>query len=122
MEHTLHQEPAFDLDALRQSLSAWKAEGVRQVVFEWSTGIGPTVFTFPAGARGRGVKWTTPVEANAYSEIYADFLERTLLPRLAAAAKELGLSAAVRCVDQQPILVMRQRRRQIERLEHAASH
>ena len=44
MEHKLHEEPPFSFEALLATASAWKAKSVRNVVVEWSTGIGPVHF------------------------------------------------------------------------------
>lgn len=119
MERKLHQEPSFDTDTLRQKTDAWKANGAARIVFEWSTGTGPTVFYYPAGERRLGVKWTIAVETYNYNEIYADFIEHTLLPRLTEIVQARGLAVTCLCVDLQPLQVQRQRRRQIERRETA---
>jgi hypothetical protein len=123
MERKLHQEPAFDMDTLRQKLDLWKQHGVKRIVIEWSTGTGPTVFYFPDGERRHGVKWIVAVETYNYNEVYADFIENTLIPRLIEMIASRQLEATERCVDLQPLLVQRQRRRQLERLHTvAASH
>jgi hypothetical protein len=121
MERKLHEEPQFDMDTLNQKCEAWKAHSASKVVLEWSTGTGPNVFYFPAGERGLGVKWTVAVETYNYNEIYADFIEHTLLPRLQDAIQSSGLAATVMCVDLQPLQIQRQRRRQIERAQTAAT-
>ena len=128
MERKLHEEPYFDLDTLREKCEAWKTGGASKVILEWSTGTGPNVFYFPAGERSLGVKWTVAVETYNYNEIYADFIEHTLLPRLREAFKQNALAPTVMCVDLQPLQIQRQRRRQIERAqvaatgEHASGH
>ena len=121
MERTLHEEPHFDLETLRLKCQTWKAQGTSKVILEWSTGTGPNVFYFPAGERGQGVKWTVAVETYNYNEMYADFVEHTLLPRLKDAIGESGLTPTVMCVDLQPLQIQRQRRRQIERAQTAAT-
>ena len=121
MERKLHEEPHFDLDTLREKCRAWKENGATKVILEWSTGTGPNVFYFPAGERGQGVKWTVAVETYNYNEIYADFVEHTLIPRLKDAVTESGLGLTVMCVDLQPLQIQRQRRRQIERAQTAAT-
>ena len=120
MERKLHEEPQFDLDTLREKCTAWKAHGASKVVLEWSTGTGPNVFYYPAGERSQGVKWTVAVETYNYNEVYADFVEHTLIPRLKDAIQEIGLPLTVMCVDLQPLQIQRQRRRQIERSQTAA--
>ena len=124
MERKLHEEPHFDLDTLREKCEAWKAHGASKAILEWSTGTGPNVFYFPAGERSQGVKWTVAVETYNYNEVYADFVEHTLIPRLRRIAEEVGLPMTVMCVDLQPLQIQRQRRRQIERSQTAgiASH
>lgn len=124
MERKLHHEPIFDLDTLRQKCDLWKTNGVPSVVIEWSTGTGPTVFYYPEGERRYGVKWTAAVETYNYNEVYADYIEITLIPRLREAIAARGLGVTVRCVDLQPLQVQRQRRHQIERAQHtvAGSH
>lgn len=119
-EHALLEEPQFDFDTLREKLAAWKAAGASRVFFEWNTGPGPTVVYYPAGDRKLAGVWKLPVAATRYvGEMYADWLEQKLAPRLTEAAQGNGLAAVVRCVDQQPVQVMRQRRREIERAVNA---
>jgi hypothetical protein len=123
MEHKLLQEPEFDFDTLRANLAAWKAGGASTVSFDWSTGAGPTVVYFPSDDRSFATTWKWKVPTSRYSELYADFLEYKLAPRLIELAQGHGLAPKVRCVDQQPVQVMRQRRREIEAAEHAlAAH
>jgi hypothetical protein len=121
MDRKLHHEPEFDSDALRAKLDAWKQRQAKEVVVEWSTGTGPTVFVFPAADRTVGFKWTARVETANYNEVYADYIERTLVPRITEIIHSRGLESKVRCVDLQPLQVQRQRRRQIERIEQAAA-
>lgn len=117
MERKLHEEPAFDLETLRNKCDLWKSHGAAKVVIEWSTGTGPTVFYYPAGERRNGVKWTVAVETYNYNEIYADFIEHTLVPRLSEVIHARGLTESVLSVDLQPLQIQRQRRRQIERTQ-----
>ena len=117
MERKLHEEPAFDLETLRNKCDLWKFHGAAKVVIEWSTGTGPTVFYYPAGERRNGVKWTVAVETYNYNEIYADFIEHTLVPRLSEVIHARGLTETVLSVDLQPLQIQRQRRRQIERAQ-----
>ncbi len=121
MERTLHQEPQFDMETLRQKCDAWKAHGASKVVMEWSTGTGPTVFYYPAGQRKQGVKWTVAVETYNYNEVYADFIEHTLIPRLREVIHARGLTETALNVDLQPLQIQRQRRRQIERAQTATA-
>ena len=121
MERKLHEEPHFDMETLAGKCRAWKESGATKVIVEWSTGTGPNVFYFPAGERGQGVKWTIAVETYNYNEMYADFVEHTLIPRLKDAIAENGLGLTVMCVDLQPLQIQRQRRRQIERAQTAAT-
>jgi hypothetical protein len=121
MERKLHDEPQFDMETLRVKCDAWKAHGASKVVLEWSTGIGPNLFYYPAGERGAGVKWTVAVETYNYNEIYADFIEQTLVPRLREVIHARGLAETVMCVDLQPLQIQRQRRRQIERTQTASA-
>ncbi len=121
MERKLHEEPHFDLDTLREKCEAWKAHEASKVVLEWSTGIGPNVFYYPAGERSQVAKWTVAVETYNYNEVYADFVEHTLIPRLRLVIEEVGLPLTVMCVDLQPLQIQRQRRRQIERSQTAAA-
>lgn len=122
MDRKLHQEPLFDTDTMRQRLDEWKSHKVSQVYIEWSTGTGPTVFYYPAGDRRFGVKWTAAVETFNYNEMYADFIEHTLLLRLNELINSRGLSAVIRCVDLQPLQVQRMRRRELERQQTAVAH
>jgi len=121
MERTLHHEPVFDYDVLRKNLDAWKQNGVSRIVIEWSTGIGPTVFYYPAGDRRFGVKWTVAVETYNYNEVYADYLEQKLIPQLCEIIRSRSLEPTVLNVDLQPLQVQRQRRRQIERMQTAGT-
>ena len=121
MERKLHQEPQFDSETLRAKCDAWKTHGAVKVVLEWSTGTGPTLFYYPAGERKQGVKWTVAVETYNYNEVYADFIEHTLVPRLREIIHARGLAETVMCVDLQPLQIQRQRRRQIERTQAASA-
>ena len=120
MDRKLHSEPVFDISTLREKADAWKKGGASRVIVEWSTGTGPTIYYFPDGDRRLGVKWTVAVETYNYNEVYADYLEYKLVPQLLEAFQARGLMVAVICVDQQPLLVQRMRRRSIERIETAA--
>ena len=122
MERKLNQEPVFDFEILRQKCDAWLSHDAKRVVIEWSTGTGPTVFYYPAGERRLGVKWTVAVETYNYNEIYADYIERTLVPKMREAIEARRLETSVLCVDLQPLQVQRQRRRQIERTLTPAAH
>ena len=113
------KNPPSTLDTLRQKLDLWKNNSVSHVVIEWSTGTGPTVFYYPAGERRHGVKWTVAVETYNYNEIYADFIEHTLIPRLQETTASRQVESTIMCVDLQPLQVQRQRRRQLERLQTA---
>jgi hypothetical protein len=119
MEHKLLNDPEFDFETFRANVSAWKANGASRTNIEWNTGPGPTVFYYPDETRSLGVVWKAPVSATRYSELYADFLDYKLAPRLAELAQGNGLAPKIRCVDQQPVQVMRQRRREIEQAQHA---
>lgn len=120
MERKLHREPVFDLETLREKADAWKARGATSVTIEWGTGTGPTIFYYPGIERKIGVRWTVAVETYNYNELYADYIEHKMLSTLEEAFRARGLSVAVRCVDQQPLMVQRQRRRTLERLQEAA--
>jgi len=122
MDRKLHHEPNFDTDTLRRKAELWKQNNVRRIVFEWSTGTGPTVFYFPQGERRHGVKWTVAVETYNYNEVYADFIEYTLLPRLTEIVRAQGLETTNLNVDLQPLQVQRQRRRQLAHMETASGH
>ena len=119
MEQKLLHEPEFNFDSFRSNLNSWKAAGAERINIDWSTGPGPTLVYFPSGNRTFGVTWKAPVAATRYSELYADFIEFKLLPRLVELVQGNGLNPLTRCVDQQPVLVMRQRRREIETAEHS---
>jgi hypothetical protein len=119
MEHKLHKEPDFDFDTLRARLDAWKTAGAKTVVIEWNTGLGPTVFYYPYGERQFGMKWHETVPTTQYNELYADFIEYTLIPQIKEAVAARGMTSRAVCADQQPILVMRMRRREIEQAQRA---
>jgi hypothetical protein len=120
MERKLHREPVFDLETLREKADAWKADGAASATIEWGTGAGPTIFYYPDQERRYGVKWTIAVETYNYNELYADYIEYKLVPTLEEALRARGFTVATRCVDQQPLLVQRQRRRSLERMQTAA--
>lgn len=122
MERKLHQEPPFDGETMRVRLDDWKTRQGSEVTIDWSTGVGPTLFYYPTGNRKLGVKWTVAVETFNYNEIYADYIERTLLPRLIELVQSRGLTARIRCVDLQPLQVQRMRRRHLEKLQTSAAH
>ena len=110
------------MEALLATASAWKSRSVTDVVVEWSTGTGPVIFYYPYGERVYGKKWTVDVAPEGYSEIYADFIEYKLLPKVVEALKQIGFQVAPRCVDLQPLQVQRSRRRAIKREETLAGH
>jgi hypothetical protein len=121
MEHKLAKEPHFDLDSFRKTVDTWKASGATTVVIEWNTGLGPTIFYYPADHREFGQKWTEAVPTVQYNELYADYLEFTLVPKIKEIAASRNLTVRAFCADQQPIMVMRMRRREIAHAEHASS-
>jgi hypothetical protein len=120
MEHKLATLPQFDFDTFREKIDSWKSSGATTVVIEWNTGLGPTVYYYPAGNREFGVKWTEAVPTVQYNELYADFLEYTLAQQLKEIVSSRGLTSRIICADQQPILVMRMRRREIAHAQHVA--
>ena len=120
MEHKLATQPKFDFDTFRDTIDTWKSSGASTVVVEWNTGLGPTIYYYPAGGREFGVKWAESVPTVLYNELYADFIEYNLVPKLKEIVSSSGLTSRVVCADQQPILVMRMRRREIEHAEHVA--
>ena len=122
MEHKLHQEPEFSFEALLATSAGWLSRSVKDVMVEWSTGTGPVIFYYPEGERSYGKKWSVEVGPEAYSEIYADFIEFKLLPKIVEALKNTGFHVSARCVDLQPLQVQRSRRRAIKREETAAGH
>ncbi|HEX5324499.1 MAG TPA: hypothetical protein VFW40_11980 [Capsulimonadaceae bacterium] len=121
MDHSISKEPEFDFDAAREKLDSWKGNGAKQIVIEWNTGPGPTVFYYPAGQRQYGVRWRAEVPPSHYNEQYADFLEYKLAPKIQEVVQSRGLSATILCVDQQPVQVMRMRRRAIEQAQTSTS-
>ncbi|MDR3707215.1 MAG: hypothetical protein P4L33_02865 [Capsulimonadaceae bacterium] len=122
MENKLLHEPEFDFDDYRAKLGEWKTAGAQKVAIDWSTGSGPSVVYAPSTDRSLATTWSASVSLTHYSELYADFIEYTLAPRLVEMAQGSGLTPLVRCVDQQPVLVQRQRRREIEAAEHALAN
>ena len=118
MEHKLAKQPVFDFDSFRSTIDHWKSIGATSVVIEWNTGLGPTIFYYPTGNRPFGVKWTETVPTVEYNELYADYIEYTLIPQLTEIISSRGLTSRAFCADQQPILVMRLRRREIENAQH----
>jgi hypothetical protein len=120
MEHKLAKQPAFDFDNFRANIDHWKNLGASRVIVEWNTGLGPSLFYYPAGNREFGVKWTESVPTVEYNELYADFIEYTLVPKITEIVASRELSHRAFCADQQPIMVMRQRRREIETAQRAA--
>jgi hypothetical protein len=117
MSHATIHDPEFDLEPFRASISSWASQGAKSAIIEWQTGPGPTVSWYPAGERSLAKTWRYAVHPSQYNEQYADFLEYRLTPLLVEIAKGGGLSVRVICVDQQPIIMQRHRRRE---LEHAA--
>ncbi len=114
MAHGTFHDPEFDIDTFRAEVSKWAKAGSKRLMIEWSTGPGPTVVYFPAGDRSVAVAWRVHVPSASYNEQYADFLDYRLMPRLREIGQGLGMDMRIACVDQQPIQVMRMRRREIE--------
>jgi hypothetical protein len=121
MAHGHFQDPDFDDKLFRSALSEWSAAGAMQLNIEWQTGPGPTLVWYPAGERKVGGVWRFEVAPTQYNEQYADYLELRAVPRLSEIARESGFQVRARCVDQQPIQVMRMRRRELEHAERASS-
>jgi hypothetical protein len=122
MERKLHHEPAYDFESLRQKVDEWATHGAKRATIEWSTMNGPTVFCYPSGQRSFGFKAVFAVETFNYNEIYADYIEHTLVPKVREVVQARGMECSVLCVDLQPLQVQRQRRRQIERVRATAAH
>jgi hypothetical protein len=120
MDLKLAKQPDFDFDAFRSTIDHWKTMGATTVVLEWNTGLGPTIFYYPADNRQFGVKWTETVPTVEYNELYADFIEYTLVPKVKEIILARGLKDRAFCADQQPIMVMRMRRREIENAQRAS--
>jgi hypothetical protein len=120
MDRKLHHEPAYDFETLRQKVDDWATHGAKRAVIEWSTGTGPVVFCYPGAERAFGFKATFAVETFNYNEVYADYIEHTLVPKVREVVQSRGMECTVLCVDLQPLQVQRQRRRQIERVQTAA--
>jgi hypothetical protein len=120
MAHGLFHEPDFDFDIFRSYVGAWNVAGAKRLIIEWQTGPGPTVAWYPAGDREVGKSWKFDASPSQYNEQYADYLDHTLTPRLEEIARAAGLSVRTLCVDQQPIQVMRMRRRELERAQQAS--
>jgi hypothetical protein len=117
MSHATFHDPEFDLDAFRTTIATWSAKGAKTMVVEWQTGPGPMISWYPSSERSLAEVWTHKVSPSHYNEQYADFMEYRLTPLLVEVAKGGGLAPRVICVDQQPVMIQRQRRRE---LEHAA--
>jgi hypothetical protein len=117
MAHGVFQDPEFDFDLFSASSSEWAGAGAKRLTIEWQTGPGPIVAWYPAGARALGKSWRFQAAPTQYNERYADYLEYRLMPRLSEIANKAGMRAVCLCVDQQPIQVMRMRRRELERAE-----
>ncbi len=121
MAHGPFHDPDFDFDTFRSAVTKWAAAGGQRVIIEWQTGPGPVVSWYPASERQLSVIWRVQVSPESYNEQYADYLEYRLMPRLFEIARAGGLEPRAFCVDQQPIMVMRMRRRELERAEHSSS-
>lgn len=119
MQHTLLHEPEFDFETFTARIAEFKNDGSQKIGIDWSTSGGPTVSYYAAGDSSHATTWSAPVAPAKYSELYADFIELKLLPRLVEIAKSSGVTPAIRCVDQQAVVTQRQRRREIEAAEHA---
>ena len=120
MAHGPFHDPDFDMEPFKADVARWATNGAKRVMIEWQTGPGPTVSWYPDGARQLSGIWHAQVRPIDYNEQYADFLELKLTPKLVAVAKEAGLPSRALCVDQQPIVIMRQRRRELEQAEKAS--
>jgi hypothetical protein len=66
--------------------------------------------------------WQYHVRPAEYNEQYADYLENRLTPLLAEIARGGGLTPRTSCVDQQPVVIQRQRRRELEHAAKASGH
>ena len=120
MSHGVFHDPDFDFDVFRSSVEQWGAAGAKRLIVEWQTGPGPMVAWSPAGERKLAAVWKANVLPTQYNELYADYLEYRLMPRLVELGRANGFEVRSLCVDQQPIQIMRMRRREIERAELAS--
>lgn len=120
MHAALKDVPIFDAADFRGRTADWKKlldsapVGRKRTVIEWGVGRGPNCFVYPAPRRALGVHLAQGGTQTGSDERWADFLEFEFVPQIVAALKEDGLFPQAICVDQRPIQIMRQRRREQE--------
>ena len=120
MSHGNFHAPDFDFDLFRTSTETLSAAGFKVLIMEWQTGPGAIVTWYPAGERQSGESWRCDPGPSHNNEQNADYLEHDLLPRLEEVARGKGFQVRTRCVDQQPVQVMRMRRRELERAQQSS--
>jgi hypothetical protein len=122
MQKALANKPTIDTHAVVKAVGHWKllptGPGQDRTVIEWGVGKGPNVYVFPAASRAEGLN-LVQIKTSGSDERWADFLEHEFVPELEQLLSGLGLSPQVICVDQRPILIMRERRRALEVTMHA---
>lgn len=125
MHTALKNSPVFDASDFRGRTADWKKMldaapiGQKRVVVEWGVGKGPNCFVYPAPRRALGVHLAQGGTQSGSDERWADFLEFEFVPQIVAMLGEDGLNPQLVCVDQRPIQIMRQRRREQEAFAHA---
>ena len=120
MHKALDNKPTLDAHLTQNLVKAsreWKllptGPGLDRTVIEWGTGKGPNVYVFPAADRTAGLS-VVQIKTSGSDERWADCLEFEFVPELTQFLAGLGLKPQVICVDQRPILIMRERRRSLE--------
>lgn len=118
MHQALKNLPTLDTEALTARVSHWSqyraGPGTDRTVIEWSVGLGPKCFVYPAARREAGFDLCEDGLRRSSDERWADFLEFDFVPRVAEALKAAGLQPQALCADQRPVQVQRARRREIE--------
>jgi uncharacterized protein (DUF58 family) len=125
MEKPLKNLPVLNVETFQKRAEDWKrlpaGPGADRVVVEWSVGLGPKVFVYPASKRAAGFSLLADLLAAQSDERWADFLEFTFVPQVVEALKSAGHKPQVICVDLRPVQTMRTRRRAQEEAAHAKS-
>ncbi|MFM7320294.1 MAG: hypothetical protein ACKO5K_02065 [Armatimonadota bacterium] len=123
MRKALKGLPELDRDALAWRLRDWspfmEGPGNNRVVVEWCVTNGPCCFVYPASRRAAGFDLAADASHASSDERWADFLEYTFVPAVVQAIESAGFNPQVICADQRPVIALRQRRRDLERIAQA---
>ncbi|MEI6431338.1 MAG: hypothetical protein WCP07_04070 [bacterium] len=125
MHSSLKNVPVFDAPDFRGRTADWKkivdtaSTGQKRTVIEWGVAKGPLCLAYPASRRDLAIQIVGSRTLTGSDERWADYLEFEYVPQVVAALTADNLNPQVICIDQRPIQIMRERRRELESFAHS---